>query len=125
MAVSRTKERELIRNHYLNLITDYLTSLGEDVLLTKSNTIALPVVGCEGNDDFLVLAFSVPTGSNKGADPYDGYAEAESYQMKLKDKEEKAKVAAEKKAKKMAKDAEIRRKKAEAKAKAEAKTEAE
>lgn len=113
MAISRKNERELIRNAYLTRIMDYLQSNEEEVLRVKSNEIAIPVVGCEGNEDFLVITFKVPTGANKGADPYDGYSEAEDYEMKLKEKAEKAKALAEKKAKKVARDEEIRRKKKE------------
>lgn len=113
MAISRKNERELIRNAYLTRIMDYLETNGEEVLRVKSNEIAIPVVGCEGNEDFLVITFKVPTGANKGADPYDGYSEAEDYEMKLKEKAEKAKALAEKKAKKVARDEEIRRKKKE------------
>lgn len=113
MAVSRKVEREIIRNEFLKIVSDYLTYSGLEVLRVKSNEIALPVVGCEDNEDFLVITFKVPTGANKGLEPYDGYAEAEDYEMKLKAKAEKAKANAEKKAKKIARDAEIRAKKKE------------
>ena len=115
MAVSRKVERELIRSEFLTLVTEFLTAHGEEVLRVKSNEIALPVVGCEDNEDFLVITFKVPTGANKGLEPYDGYAEAEDYEMKLKTKAEKAKADADKKAKKVARDAEIRKRKAEQK----------
>ena len=113
MAVSRKVERELIRNDFLTMVSDFLNLKGEEVLRVKSNEIAIPVVGCEDNEDFLVITFKVPTGANKGTEPYDGYSMAEDYEMKLKEKAEKAKANAEKKAKKMAKDAEIRRKRKE------------
>lgn len=115
MAVSRKVEREIIRNEFLALVNEFLINHGEEVLRVKSNEIAIPTVGCEGNEDFLVVTFKVPTGANKGLEPYDGYAEAEDYEMKLKAKAEKAKANAEKKAKKMARDAEIRKAKAEKK----------
>lgn len=111
MAVSRKVERELIRKQYLEMISKFLKEKGEDVLRVKSNEIAFPVVGCEDNEDFLVLTFKVPTGANKGTEPYDGYAMAEDYELHLKAKAEKAKANAEKKAKKMARDAEVRAKK--------------
>lgn len=113
MAVSRKVEREIIRNEFLTMVSDFLNLKGEEVLRVKSNEIAIPVVGCEDNEDFLVITFKVPTGANKGTEPYDGYSMAEDYELKLKEKAEKAKANAEKKAKKMAKDAEIRRKKKE------------
>ena len=113
MAISRKAERELIRKEYLEMVSKFLAHAGEEVLIVKSNEIAIPVVGCEGNEDFLILTFKVPTGANKGTEPYDGYALAEDYIHNLAEKERKAKEKAEEKAKKIAKDAEIRKRKAE------------
>jgi hypothetical protein len=113
MAVSRKAERELISASFLDRVAQFLYESGEEVLRVKSNEIAIPVVGCEGNEDFLVLTFKVPTGANKGTEPYDGYALAEDYIHNLAEKERKAKEKAEEKAKKIAKDAEIRKRKAE------------
>ena len=111
MAVSRKVEREILRSEFLTMVSEFLATNGEEVLRVKSNEIAIPVVGCEDNEDFLVITFKVPTGANKGTEPYDGYAMAEDYELHLKAKAEKAKANAEKKAKKMARDAEIRAKK--------------
>lgn len=113
MAISRKAEREMIRTSFLDKVGQFLYENGEEVLRVKSNEIAIPVVGCEGNEDFLVLTFKVPTGANKGTEPYDGYALAEDYIHNLAEKERKAKEKAEEKAKKIAKDAEIRKRKAE------------
>ena len=113
MAISRKMEREFIRAKYVDKIGQMLYDLGEEVLQVKSNELAIPVVGCEGNEDFLVLTFKVPTGANKGLEPYDGYALAQDYIHNLAEKERKAKEKAEAKAKKIAKDKEIRKKKAE------------
>ena len=119
MSVSRKVERELIRAHYLDEVVELLTNKGEEVLRVKSNEIAVPVVGCEGNEDFLVITFKVPTGADKGMTVYDGYAMAEEYELKLKTKADKARESAERKAKKVARDAEIRKRKAEISAKRE------
>ena len=113
MAISRKAEREMIRTSFLDKVGQFLYDSGEEVLRVKSNEIAIPVVGCEGNEDFLVLTFKVPTGANKGTEPYDGYALAEDYIHNLTEKERTAKEKAEEKAKKIAKDAEIRKRKAE------------
>ena len=118
MAVSRKAERELIRKEYLELVSKFLAHAGEEVLVVKSNEIAIPVVGCEGNEDFIVINFKVPTGANKGTEPYDGYALAEDYVHNLAEKERKAeeRKAEERKAEKARKierDAELRRKRAE------------
>lgn len=111
MAISRKMERELLRNEYLKKVIESFVQIGDEVLKVKSNEIAIPVVGCEGNEDFIVITVKVPTGANKGMEPYDGYSEAEDYEMKLKEKERKEKEKEEKKKKKMVKDAEIRNKK--------------
>lgn len=109
MAVSRKVERELIRKHYLELVSEFLDSLNEEVLLVKSNEIAIPVVGCEGNEDYLVVTFKVPTGANKGTEPYNGHELALDYIHNLAEKERKAEERKVEKAKKIAKDAEIRK----------------
>jgi len=113
MAVSRKAERELIRADFLDRVSRFLFEEGEEVLRVKSNEIAIPCVGCEGNEDFLVINFKVPTGANKGTEPYDGYALAEDYVHNLAEKERKAEERKAEKAKKIAKDAELRRKRAE------------
>lgn len=113
MAVSRKAERELIRKEYLEMVSKFLMHAGEEVLLVKSNEIAIPVVGCEGNEDFIVINFKVPTGANKGTEPYDGYALAEDYVHNLAEKERKAEERKAEKARKIVRDEELRRKRAE------------
>lgn len=113
MTVSRKVEREMLREDFLFRIKAKLFDDGEEVLRVKSNEIAIPVVGCEGNEDWIVITVKVPTGANKGMEPYDGYSEAESYEMKIKEKELKAKEKEEKKKRKVARDEEIRKKKKE------------
>ena len=109
--MSAKTERENLRNKYFDMFIDFLRKRGEEVLVTKSNTFAVPLVGDEGNEYFLKAVFSIPTGSNKGLDPYDGYAEAEEYLMKLKADEEKKRKKEEEKQKKIARDKAIREKK--------------
>ena len=111
MAISRKVERELLREKYLSDISEFFCSKDEEVLKVKSNEIAIPVVGCEGNEDFIVVTVKVPTGANKGTEPYDGYELAEDYQMKLSEKERKKEESEKKKAEKIRKDKEIREKK--------------
>ena len=103
------KTNDALRAQYLDLITKLLTGADEEVLRVKSNEIAIPCVDADGEDNFVVITVKVPTGSRDG-DPYDGYGEAESYDLKLKEKAEKeaekAKKAAKEKAKKKEADAE-------------------
>lgn len=111
MAVSRKVEREILRNEYLEAIILNFLEKDEQVLRVKSNEIAIPVVGCEGNEDFIVITVKVPTGANKGTEPYDGYELAEDYEMKIAEKERKKIESEKKKAEKIRKDKEIREKK--------------
>ncbi len=113
MAISRKAERELIRTRFLEMVSTFLYESGEEVLRVKSNEIAIPCVDCEGNEDFIVINFKVPTGANKGLEPYDGYALAEDYVHNLAEKERKAEERKAEKARKIARDAEIRKRKAE------------
>lgn len=113
MAIPRKEEREILRTQYVEYLFDVLKEKGEDTLRVKSNEIAFPVVGCEGNEDFIVITVKVPTGANKGLEPYDGYAEAEDYERKQNEAKEKKRRKEEEKKKKMAKDEAIRQKKKE------------
>ena len=113
MAISRKVERELLREEYLKRIINAFLEDDEEVLRVKSNEIAIPVVGCEGNEDFIVVTVKVPTGANKGLEPYDAYEIAQDYEMKLAEKERKKIEAEKKKAEKIRKDEAIRQKKKE------------
>lgn len=102
MAKTSKVLNEEIKMRFLDGVSEHLTNAGEEVLRVGSNEIALPVVDEEGNEKWLVLTFKVPTGTRDG-DAYDGYSMAEDYQMKLADKEARAKAKAEKAAKDKAK----------------------
>ena len=119
MAKSKKQLHEALRAKYMGAIMDYLKAQDEEVLVTGSQEIALPCVDEEGNDEFIVITFKVPTGSRDG-DAYDGYSVAEDYRMREAERAEKAKVAAEKKARQIAKDKAMREAKAKAKAEREA-----
>ena len=119
MAKSKKQLHEALRAKYMGAIMDYLKAQDEEVLVTGSQEIALPCVDEEGNVEFIVITFKVPTGSRDG-DAYDGYSVAEDYRMREAEKAEKAKVAAEKKARQIAKDKAMREAKAKAKAEREA-----
>ena len=112
MAISRKVERELLKEKYLAKVIELFAG-NEEVLRVKSNEIAFPVVGTEGNEDFIVITVKVPTGANKGTEPYDGYSMAQEYDMKLEEKERKAREAELKKLEKIERDKAIREKKKE------------
>lgn len=116
MAVSNKALNDKVREKYLQAVVAMFASNNEEVLRTSSNEIALPCVDDNGNEKFVTITVKVPTGSREG-DPYDGYAMAEEYTIKLNEKEEAAKKKAAEKAKKIARDEKARAKQAEFKAK--------
>lgn len=109
---------DALRAQYVELLTKLLGEGGEEVLRVKSNELAIPCVDRDGEDNYVVITIKVPSGSRDG-EPYDGYGEAESYSLSVKQKTEKAAADAEKKARKIARDETMRAKKAEQKAKRE------
>lgn len=113
MAVSNKTLNDKLRAQYLSVITDFFRSRGEEVIQTASGEIAMPCVDEQGGEKWVVIPVKIPTGDREG-NPYDGYAMGQEYAMKQTEKAEKAKVAAEAKAKKMAKDAKLREKKVKA-----------
>ena len=113
MAKTQKVLNDEIKVRFLEGVAEYLTNIGEDVVRTGSNEIAIPVLDEEGNEKWVVLTFKVPTGSRDG-DAYDGYSMAEDYEMKLA-------VKAQKQAEKDAKAAKDKAKREKAKAEAEAK----
>ena len=107
-----------LREMYVNNLMEALSAVGEEVLRVAANEIAIPVVDCEGEDNYVVFRVQVPVGSRDG-DAYDAYERAQEFAMKQQEKAEKAAKDAEKKAAKIARDEDMRRQKAEAKAKRE------
>jgi hypothetical protein len=113
MATSQKKLNDELKANYFGKIRDFLLKLREDVIQVKSNEIAFPVVDNEGNEKSIVVVVKVPTGANKGTEPYDPYSMGEEFQMKEQAKLEKAKEKAKLKAEKIAKDT-LRREKEKA-----------
>lgn len=120
MAMTRKALHEALRKAYMDAVGEYLGTKGEEILITNSNELSIPCVDAEGNDEFMVITFKVPTGSRDDGEPYDGYERAEAYKEKVAKKAEDAKAKAEAKARKIARDTAQRKAKAEAKAKAKA-----
>lgn len=121
MAKSKKQLHEGIRNRFMKTVTDWLIEQGEEVLRTKSNEIAIPCLDEDGNDEWCVITFKVPTGSRDDGEAYDGYSMADEYTAKEADKAEKAEKAKVEKEKKIAKDKAQREAKAKAKAEHETK----
>lgn len=111
MASNRNLDNAL-REKVLKTVMEFFAEKNEDVMQTNSNECAFPCLDDEGNEKWIQIVVKVPTGS-RDEDGYDGYGVAESYKMKLKEKEEKKKEAENKKAKKIEKDKKTREKQKE------------
>lgn len=118
MATSKKSLHDSLRADFMRRVRECLAQSGEEILETGTNEFAIPCVDPEGNEEFLVITFKVPTGSRDG-DPYDGYAMAEDFRMKQEARTTKAKATAEAKAKKVERDRLAREAKAKAKAERE------
>ena len=108
------RNEEVVRKEWVAKITDWAKAAGidaEDILRVKSNEIAIPVVTEDGDEGYVKITIVVPKGSRDG-EAYDGYAEAESYAIMVKEDEVKKAEAAKKKAAKIARDAAARAAKA-------------
>jgi len=115
MAISQKSLNDTLRARYMELVRESLAQLDEELLLVNSNEFAIPCIDGGGNDSFVTIKFSVPTGSRDG-DAYDGFALADEYKAKLAEKEKLAKERADAKAKKIARDKANREKLAKSKA---------
>ena len=119
MAKSQKALNDEIKAKYFDKIWNFLKELGEDIIKVKSNEIAFPIVDSEGGEKSVVIVIKVPTGANKGTEPYDPYAMGEEYELKERAKKEKAEKLAKAKAEKIAKDIARREKEKEIRAKRE------
>lgn len=109
MATSRKALREMVKSQYMEMLVKMLAEQ-EDVGITGSNEFNFPVVDSEGNEDFVVVKVTIPTGSRDG-EPYDGYGARNDWDIHLKEKAEKDAKSAADKAKKIERDSKARAKK--------------
>ena len=99
MSTVTPKMKEAKRTEYLLPLMECLKANGEDVLRVGSNAFAFPICFENGEEGFIKVVVQTPSGSRDG-EPYDGYSEAETYELNRKQKAEKdaakAKANAEK-----------------------------
>lgn len=92
------KVGEKTRKEIMEVVGLALQKYGFDVLVTGSNSYAIPNVE-DGNETAVKIVFSIPKGERGGAG-YDPYEDAQAYAFKQNEK----KVKAEKKANKEKKE---------------------
>ena len=88
MAKTQKSLNDELRAMYLSRVSECL-SKEDEVLVVGTNELAIPVVDTDGNEKWIVVSVKVPTGTRDG-DAYDGYAMAEDYCLRQKNKAEKA-----------------------------------
>lgn len=94
MATTKKNVKNELRAVWTEKVAEWLRTNGEDALRVSSNEIAIPVVGSDGNEDFVIFTVKVPIGSRDG-EAYDGYAMAEDFKLKQDSKAAKAAKTAE------------------------------
>lgn len=110
MATTKKNVKNELRAIWTEKVAEWLRTNGEDALRVSSNEIAIPVVGSDGNEDFVIFTVKVPIGSRDG-EAYDGYAMAEDFKLKQDSKAAKAAEAAKAKEAKKARDEKAREEK--------------
>ena len=98
---------DALRKKYLDRFIEIFKMNNEDVLITGTNEFCFPTLDDEQNEKFVQVVVKIPKGSRDGEE-FDGYALAEDYKMKVKQKEADAKKRAEAKAKKIEQDKKLR-----------------
>ena len=102
-----------IRKQYIEELLAYFhcndSADGEDVGMVSSNSFNFPIVTDEGEEGWVEVVVKVPK-----YDGDEGYALREEYEMKCKERAEKAKTQAEAKAKKIERDRKAREEKKKA-----------
>ena len=110
MAQSISALRKIVREAVAKDLMEYCTSKGEDARQTGSQQFMFPTVDPEGNEHYVVVTVSIPTGqrpdkiTGKGGAAYDGYNEAECYEAETARKKAEAEQKAAAKAVNIAKD---------------------
>ena len=101
------KISDAVKTRFMNEIKEFLEKNGNDVLKVKSGTYSIPWV--EGDEEgYLNITFSVPKGSRDGSSLYDGYEEAQNYELETKEKEERKAERERKKREKIERDKKAR-----------------
>lgn len=85
------------RAKVIETIMAYFVEANEDCGMITSNSFNFPIVADDGEEGWIEIVVKIPKED-------DGYEKREEYQIKLRNRAEKAKAQAEAKAKKIAKD---------------------
>ena len=101
--MTRKQEQDKRRSEFLKKLIAFIESEGDEAIQIKKNEVAFPIVFDNGDEAFMKIAVSIPSGSRDG-DIFDAYSLAEEYVINEKKKKEIAERKAEEKQKKIARD---------------------
>ena len=101
--MTRKQQNENKRTEILKKIWALIESEGDEVIQIKKNEIAFPFVYDNGDESFVKIAVSIPSGSRDG-DIFDAYSLHEEFEINEKKKAETAKRKEEEKKKKIERD---------------------
>lgn len=87
--ISDAQIKKQFRESILQELIQYFKSKEEDVFPISGNAISFPYVDSKGNEGYVKITVSLPTGEH-GGDKFDAYALNEEYKMNLAKKEEAA-----------------------------------
>lgn len=83
--MTRKQENEKMRNSFIKELMDFIESQGNEAIRIKNNEVAFPIVYENGDEAFMKIAVSIPSGSRDG-DIFDAYSLAEEYVIMRKRK---------------------------------------
>ena len=93
-----------LRADFLEMFTQFLRERGEDVGQIGSNAINFPVVTEDGEEGWIEVVVKIPKGTKDESADELGYGKREAYKLHVAEATEKARIASEKKAAKIAAD---------------------
>lgn len=93
----KQKNANQVREKMVEVIKETLEQLNEDVGFIANNCLNIPVVAEDGEEGFVEILIRVPKDD-------DGFEKREDFELKQLEREEKARIAKELKAKKVARD---------------------
>ena len=104
MGKTPTALNNALRAKYTEIARAHFDSLGEDVQVTASNELSIPVLDEEGNEKWVVFTVKVPSGARDDDEGYDGYTKAQMYAEHVAEQSAKRAEAERKKQAKIERD---------------------
>ena len=108
--MNKREATDRLRKKTLERVSEFLTANQEEVLQTKSGTIAFPAIDEMGTECFVTVTIQIPQGARDGTG-YDGHEEARNYELETLQKQETKAAKEALKQKKIERDKKMREEK--------------